>query len=54
MIIYFAGNGVTNENSEVVINLQKDNWGILLSYKEIKTKKGDGNLRYKKLMKRIK
>lgn len=49
MIIYFAGAGYKVENSEKIKKEDNDQWGVLLSYKDQKTKDGNGSKRFQKL-----
>jgi len=52
MIIYFAGGGRKIENSKKVIDHKNKNWGVLLSYKDMKkTKDGKGGNRFQELIK---
>ena len=49
MIIYFAGAGYKVEDS---LRIQKEDnvqWGVLLSYKDQKTKDGKGSKRFQKV-----
>lgn len=52
MIFYFAGTGRKVEDVEKIVDYPSKNWGVLLSYKDIKTKKGDGSKRFKAITKR--
>jgi hypothetical protein len=52
MIFYFAGNGRKPENVERIMNHPSENWGILLSYKDVRTKDGTGSARFKRVVKR--
>ena len=56
MIVYFAGDGQKQEDDEHLLELNDhDSWGVLLSYKTIKTKRNNkGSTRFQRLMKRIK
>jgi hypothetical protein len=53
MIIYFAGDGKKQENSRRMRSMDSQNWGVLLSFKSIKTKSHKGNSRFQKLIERI-
>ena len=54
MIIYLAGNGRKVENSPKILEQQNDNWGVLLSYKDEKTKTKKVTSRFRNLIKRKK
>lgn len=54
MIIYFAGDGKKMEEDKHAISSKSKNWGVLLSYKSVKTKSNEGNKRFKRLMRKIK
>ena len=51
MIIYFAGSGRKSEHNEKLLKQNSPNWGILLSYKDIKTKDRQGCSRFVNLKK---
>ena len=55
MIIYFAGDGKKEEDDVFLHNMNDTtHWGVLLSYKTIKTLKGNkGSLRFQRLMHRM-
>jgi hypothetical protein len=50
MIIYIAGSGVKIENDPQIMAQKRDHWGILISYKELQSKKGEGNARFRRLI----
>lgn len=51
MIIYLAGSGRKPENNDRLKKKNSDNWGVLLSYKDTRTKDNKGSSRFKKLKK---
>lgn len=51
MIIYLAGNGSEPENENKIKGLQSSNWGILISYKDVKAKHNKGSRRFKRIKK---
>ena len=52
MIIYLAGNGCKAEDISQL--KEREQWGVLLSYKDTKTKDKIGSKRFQRLMKRKK
>lgn len=52
MIIYFASGGRKVEEMTHVCAYKSKNWGVLLSYKDIKTKDKQGSSRFRKLIER--
>lgn len=52
MKFYFAGNGRKPEDIEEIRDYKTDVWNVLVSYKDHKTKKGEGSKRFKLLMDR--
>lgn len=54
MIFYFAGNGRKAENVKTILEHPCKNWGVLLSYKDIRTKDETGSARFKRLKERRK
>lgn len=55
MIIYFAGDGKKEEDDDYLFNMNDTtHWGVLMSYKTIKTLKGNkGSLRFQRIMSRM-
>lgn len=49
MIIYFAGAGYKVEDSKKIVAEDNNQWGVLLSYKDQKTKDGNGSKRFQKV-----
>lgn len=53
MIIFFAGDGEQTEDSKQLIRKKSKNWGVLLSFKTIKTKSNTGSARFNRIFARL-
>ena len=51
MKIYRAGDGCKAETIDSLNSQTNKGWGVLLSYKSVKTKDGKGSLRFRELIK---
>ncbi len=51
MIIYLAGNGFRAENIPELLERKSNDWGVLLSYKDMQNTNNDGGTRFKRIKK---
>lgn len=54
MILYFASGGRKVEEMPHVLAYKSKNWGVLLSFKDIRTKDKQGSARFRKLIEKKK
>lgn len=50
MIVYFAGNSLKLEDAEHLKQKKSKLWGVLMSYKDLRNKSGNGSPRFRRIM----
>jgi len=54
MIVYIAGNSCRIEDIDRILETKSKRWGVLMSYKDLQTKTGNGSARFRRLIERKK